>query len=245
MNTLTSLNLRAKGVMKEESRALGLAPFEQWMDSVMGGYAASSGVHGTPDTAMQVSAVYACVRVLAETVATLPVFVYRRTADGGKSRESGHPLYRLLHDKPNKWQTSVEWREMMMGHLALRGNAYSMIGYSQTDSPSGLIPLHPDTVEVKQINGEMAYGIRNDDGTVSAINPRNILHLRGVSSDGIVDISPIGLAREAIGLAKATEEYGAKLFLNYGKPGGILQHPGKLSPDAALNLKKSWQEIRL
>ncbi len=208
------------------------------------GMESSSGVLVNADSALTVSAVYSCVRVLAETVATLPLFVYRRTADGGKSRESKHPLYGLLHDVPNDWQTSVEWREMMMGHLALRGNAFSYLDMAGNGYPLRLIPLHPDKVRPYWDGPNLdliRYEITDNAGHFAVYPMESILHLRGLSSDGLVGISPIGAARESIGLAKATEEYGARLFSSYGRPGGILTHPAKLTPEAAKRLRDSWQ----
>ncbi len=208
------------------------------------GYESSSGVLVNADSAMTVSAVYACVRVLAETVATLPLFIYQRTTDGGKSKESRHPLYGLLHDAPNDWQTSVEWREMMMGHLALRGNAYSYLDFAGNGYPLRLIPLHPDKVRPFWDGPNLdiiRYEITDNAGHFAVYPMERILHLRGLSSDGLMGISPIGVARESIGLAKATEEYGARLFSSYGRPGGILTHPAKLTPEAAKRLRDSWQ----
>jgi HK97 family phage portal protein len=192
-------------------------------------------MHVTPDSAMACAAVFSCVRVVSEDVAKLPLILYRRTSDGGKERAKDHPLYARLHDTPNSWQTSVEWREMMQGHLELRGNAYALKVMSGRQLLE-LIPLHPDKVTVRQDERfRLSYDIAG-----TAYSADQILHLRGMSSDGFTGMSTITHAREAIGLAQATERHGASLFGNGARPGGVLVHPGKLSPEAAKRLKDQW-----
>lgn len=209
-----------------------------------GGGASASGVNVTPETAMRCATVFACVRVLAESVGQLPLIVYRRQKGGGKTRASGHPLYPLLHDAPNEYQTSLEFREMMMGHLALRGNAYAIVTRSTAGEVLGLYPMHPDSVEVNQLSDwSLAYTVRRASGGGTDTYPqREVLHLKGMTADGIMGLSPIAYAREAIGLAIATEQHGSRLFRNGARPGGVLKHPGKLSEEASKRLVASWQE---
>lgn len=245
MNTKsTTLDLRVRGVYhnpQTESRALGYSEFANWMDSFSEGQSALSGSMVTQDTAMKVSAVYACVQVLAQTVGTLPLFLYQRDNNNKKSKAKEHPLYRTLHDTPNPFQTSVEWREMMMGHLALRGNAYSRILIGKAGTPT-LIPLNSGCMESKLIGDQIIYQYKK--GTEQTdYRQDQILHIKGLSNDGIVGISPIGMARESIGLAMATEEFGAKWFNNFARPGGVLEHPGKLSDPAKEYLSKSWKKM--
>lgn len=197
----------------------------------------SSGVAVTPDAAMRCAAVFACVQVVAEDVAKLPLVLFRRAGDGGKGRATDHPLYRLLHDRPNGWQTSFRFRELMQGHVELRGNAYAYISRVR-GVVRELIPIHPDRVQVSQDAGlNLWYKVQ---GVEEPYPAEQILHLRGLSADGITGLSRIGLAREAIGLALAAERHGGKLFGNGARPGGILSHPGVLKGDAAKRIKESW-----
>ena len=191
---------------------------------------------------MQVAAVFACIRVLAESVASLPLIVYKRRPDGGKDRDPPHPLYRTLHDRPNRWQTGFEFREMLMGHAALRGNAYAAIKATGGQAVAELTPLHPDRViPFRAPDGLIAYEHTPLEGPRRILLQPEMLHIRGLSDDGICGLSPIKLHREAIGLALVTEEHGARLFANGAQLGGVLQHPGKLQPEAVERLKKSWE----
>ena len=193
----------------------------------------------TPLTAMQCAAVYACVRVLAESMAQLPLSVYKRRADGGSDEAPDHPLYAVLHDAPNGFQTSFEWREMQMGHVALRGNSYCVISRT-VKGVAELLPLHPDRVRVTQLPD---WSLRYDVAGIAApLKQSDVLHLHGLSSNGVYGLSPIAQARETIGLALAAEDHGARLFGNGASPSGVLEHPGKLSDDARKNLKESWQK---
>ena len=212
-----------------------------WYNPV--GSLTTAGIRVTADTAFNVSAVYAAVRILSETVAQVPLIVYRRTANGGKERAENHPLFSLLHDQPNPWQTSFEWREMMTGHLALRGNAYNEIISGPRGAVDQLIPLHPDRVTVKQLdNKRLAYEFRPVEGPARILNQDEVFHIKGLSSDGIMGISPISLMRESIGLALATEKYGAGLFTSDGAIRGVLTHPGQMSPEGRKNLKSTFSK---
>ena len=190
-----------------------------------------SGKSVSPSSAIQVSAVYACVRVIAETIASLPFHVYEAT-DEGSRKAVDHPLYRLLHDEPNLEMTSFIWRETMLTHLLLYGNSYCQIirtGRSQIDS---LYPLLPDHMEVdRDSKGNLTYTYTTSDGKTWALDPSEVLHVPGLGFDGIVGYSPIALEKSAIGLGIAAEEYGSKFFSNGARPSGILtpehsQRPG-------------------
>jgi HK97 family phage portal protein len=219
----------------------GLAAPERWLYEALTATPVASGVTVTPETAMRCMAVYACVRVLAESMAQLPLAVYRRKPDGGADEAPDHPLYALLHDAPNEWQTSFEWREMSVGHICLRGNAYAFVS-RDGDRVLELLPLHPDRVTVEQKNDwSLRYLVRQGSGEAKEFTSRDVLHLRGFTSNGIVGVTPISHAREAIGLALAAENHGAQLFGNGATPGGVLIHQGKLSEEAAKRLKASWQ----
>lgn len=202
------------------------------------GGATKSGAWVTPETAMRATAVYACVRVLAEDVAKLPLILYRRTGNGGKERATDRPLYHVLHDAPNSWQTSFEWREGLQGHLGLRGNAYSLI-VRYRDEVRELIPLPSHKVTPK-IDG--SFRVTYEVPGLGTYKQDDILHIRGLGSDGLTGLSPVGMGRESVGLALATEQHGARLFANGATPGGILEHPTLLSDKAAQNLKESVEQ---
>ena len=191
--------------------------------------------------AMRLAAVYACVRVLAETVASLPLVVYERL-DRGKERAVEHPLYRLLHDAPNPLMTAFEWREALMGHLALWGNAYCEIEYDGGGRPLALWPLRPDGVEdIRRGSQGLTYVYRLPDGKQVVFPGERIFHVRGLSPDGIRGYSPIAdFARRLVKMGLAVEAFGDNFFANGARPGGVLQHPGKLSDEAYENLRGSW-----
>ncbi len=198
-------------------------------------------------TAMQTTAVYACVRILAEAVAGLPLHVYRYRSDGGKERIPFHPLYHLLHDEPNPEMTSFVFRETLMSHLLLWGNAYAQIVRNGRGQAIALYPLLPNKMEVSRAsNGELVYKYYRDVDE-SGMNPKGgyvtlrkdeILHIPGLGFDGLIGYSPIAMAKNAIGMSLATEEYGAAFFANGANPGGVLEHPGVIKD--IQRVKDSW-----
>jgi HK97 family phage portal protein len=192
---------------------------------------------------MATSAVFACVRVLAETIAMLPLHVYERSADGGKTRALSHPLYNVLHAAANPEMTSYELRETLTGHMALYGNAFAEIQYTKGGDVAALWPLNPRHVRIVRTNaGDLAYVYHTPHRPAVTLLADQVLHLRGLSGDGVIGYSVIGLARQAIGLALATEEFGARFFGNGARPGIVLQHPGTLSDDAYDRLRDSWMQ---
>lgn len=191
-------------------------------------------------TAMQTTAVYACVRILAETIASLPLNVYRST-DNGKEKAIDHQLYYLLHDEPNPEMTSFVFRETLMSHLLLWGNAYAQIIRDGRGKVLALYPLLPDRMTVdRSTDGQLYYEYRKDTGYV-ILRPEDVLHIPGLGFDGLVGYSPIAMAKNAIGMAIATEEYGGKFFANGASPGGVLEHPGVVKDPA--RIRESWNAV--
>ena len=191
-------------------------------------------------TAMQTTAVYACVRILAETIASLPLNVYRST-DNGKEKAINHQLYYLLHDEPNPEMTSFVFRETLMSHLLLWGNAYAQIIRDGRGKVLALYPLLPDRMAVdRTTDGQLFYEYRKDAGYV-ILRPEDVLHIPGLGFDGLVGYSPIAMAKNAVGMAIATEEYGAKFFANGANPGGVLEHPGVVKDPA--RIRESWNAV--
>lgn len=228
----------ARATPKAELTSMTLDELLRTMINGNGGMTAS-GAMVTPTRAMRVVAVYACVRVLAETLAQVPLIVYRRNGDS-KERATDHWLYRLLHDSPNEFQSSFEWREMMQGHVALRGNAYSY-KVRVRDQIRELLPLHPDKVQVRQNDDwSLTYSIALPDGSRAEAPAADILHIRGLSINGFMGLSPVGQAREAVGLAIETERHGAQLFGNGARPGGLLTTEQRLDADQIKQTTESW-----
>lgn len=211
-----------------------------WYSSVPAG-GTTSGEHVDADIAMRVAAVYACVRVLSEAVASLPLKLYRRREDGGKEVAGEHSLYGLLHDSPNGWMTSFEFVEQMMYHLCLRGNSISEKAYGSNGAINQLLPIHPERVLKTRMLGSyiIEYTYINDAGEKDTLTSHDVLHVRGLSSDGQWGFSPITLQRNAIAFAIGAEKFGASLWKNGVKPSGTLQVPGQLSDQAYARLRDS------
>ena len=211
----------------------------------MGG--STSGKRVNERSSMQMTAVYSCVRILSEAVAGLPLHFYKYTDNGGKEKAAGHPLYFLLHDEPNPEMTSFVFRETLMTHLLLWGNAYAQIIRNGRGEVIGLYPLMPDRMNVERDSkGQLYYEYTAgmDDaptvkGSTAILPPSEVLHIPGLGFDGLVGYSPIAMAKNAIGMAIACEEYGAKFFANGAQPGGVLEHPGTLKDPA--RVRESWQ----
>lgn len=198
----------------------------------------NAGKSVTARTAIQVSVVYACVRVIAETVASLPLSVYEE-ADAGSVKALEHPLYHILHDEPNPEMTSFIWRETMLTHLLLWGNAYSQILRNGRGKIIGLYPLLPDRMEVDRDNsGVLIYTYTTSTGNTVKLRPEDVLHIPGLGFDGVMGYSPIAVERNAIGLGIAAEEFGSKFFSNGATPSGILTHPNTVKTPKAL--RESW-----
>mgnify|MGYP000039952368 CR=1 FL=1 len=205
------------------------------------GSLSSSGMVVTPDTAMTYTAVFRAVSLLSQSVATLPLFVFRRLSAGGKERAVDHPLYNILHTQPNPDQNSVEFREMMMGHLLLRGNAYAKIETTGSGAVKALVPLNPDRMSpYRNESGAVIYRYRPQSGGEQKYTRREIFHIRGLSSDGLVGLNPIEYCRESIGLGLAAENYGSTFFGNSAKPSGVLTYPNHLDDPGVERLKKEW-----
>ena len=207
----------------------------------------SAGKRVNERSAMQMTAVYSCVRILAEAVAGLPLHLYRYKEDGGKEKAIYHPLYLLLHDEPNPEMSSFVFRETLMTHLLLWGNAYAQIIRNGKGEVIALYPLMPNRMVVdRDIKGRLYYQYTTSTedaptmkGVTVNLPPSDVLHIPGLGFDGLVGYSPIAMAKNAIGMAIACEEYGAKFFANGAAPGGVLEHPGTIKDPQ--RVRESWQ----
>lgn len=207
----------------------------------------TSGKVVTERSAMQMTAVYSCVRILAEAVAGLPIHLYRYKEDGSKEKALDHPLYLLLHDEPNPEMSSFVFRETLMTHLLLWGNAYAQIIRNGRGEVIALYPLMPNKMSVdRDEKGQLYYTYQRSSeeaptmkGSTVILSPYEVLHIPGLGFDGLVGYSPIAMAKNAIGMAIACEEYGAKFFANGAAPGGVLEHPGTVKDPQ--RIRESWQ----
>jgi HK97 family phage portal protein len=198
-------------------------------------------------SSMQMTAVYACVRILAEAIAGLPLHLYRHGEDSSKYKAKEHPLYNLLHAEPNPEMTSFVFRETLMTHLLLWGNAYAQIIRNGKGQVVALYPLMPNRMQVdRDKNGKLYYQYTTSSedaptmqGVSVILDPSEVLHIPGLGFDGLVGYSPIAMAKNAIGMAIACEEFGAKFFANGAAPSGVLEHPGTVKDPT--RLRETWQ----
>lgn len=194
----------------------------------------SAGVRMSPESAMALTAVYACVRVLAESFAVLPVRLYRPRVGGGRQRVTDHWLYERLARRPNRWQTPFEWREMVLGHLALRGNAFNRIVEDGMGGVAEFLPLHPDRIKLELVS---EYGFRyrytSRDGSEEVLRPDQVWHIRGLSGDGFLGYNPIEVARETLGEALQFQGYSSRFYANNATPPMWLEFPGTFADKAA------------
>lgn len=207
----------------------------------------SAGKRVNERTAMQMTAVYSCVRVLSESIASLPLHMYQYTDEGSKKKAIDHPLYRILHDEPNPEMTSFVFREVMLTHLLLWGNAYAQIIRNGKGEVVALYPLMADRMKVdRDKDGHLYYEylMTSEDaptmkGSSVILSPSEVLHVVGLGFDGLVGYSPIAMCKDAIGLAIAAQEYGSKFYSNGAAPSGVLEHPGTLKDPS--KVRESWQ----
>ena len=207
------------------------------------GQLSNSGVEVDEETALKISAVYACVKVISETVASLPLNLLKELTNGDSEKAKQHPLYTILKDTPNSEMSSFTFREMQMTNLLLWGNAYSLIKRNKQGQIVELYPLKSKNMKVERdaVTNKIKYIYTNNKGISTTYTPKQVLHIPAFTFDGVLGVSPITYAREAMGLALATEEFGARFFGNGARPGGVLEHPGTIKdPD---KLRDSWNKV--
>lgn len=218
----------------------------QLYDFLLGGGKSATGKNVNEITAMYNTTVFSCIRILSETIASLPIHVYKRLETGGKARAPDHPLFEVLHDIANDEMTSFVFWETLMGHVPLWGNGYAEIERDGAGRVRALWPLMPNnTWLVRNPRDKKLYYQtiipKTDQQVVLPFD--KVLHIPGLGFDGRSGYSVIQMAREAIGMALATEEYGARFFGNGAKPGGVLEHPSSLTQEAQNRLRGSWNEM--
>lgn len=216
-----------------------------WFEPV--GMRTTGGMNVTSAKAMGVPAVWSCINVLAKSLAMMPFCLYRQKPNGrGREKVLKHWLYRLLAKAPNRFQSPFEWRQMIMGHLALRGNAFNQIVPNGRGEIVELLPLHPDRMQMEFLpSGDYRYLYTDQNGKKHTYLPSEVWHLRGLSSDGYVGLSPIEVARESIGESLAMQSYASRFYANDARPGGWIEFDGKFSSDGAKHtFRESWQKLQ-
>jgi len=216
-----------------ENPSTSLSNPAAWLTGLLG--TSKTGVQVSEDNALTFSAVYAAVRIISETIASIPLNVYQ--ADGEtRLKALGHPVQKLLAETPNSLSSSFTFREAMASNLVLHGNAYAKIELNAAGRPVALYPLNPDKVEVKVIDGEKVYVFDQNHTYLDY----EMLHFVGLSFNGLTGKSPLAVAREAVAIGLSAQEYGARFYSNGANTGGVITAPGRLNTEVIKRLKDSW-----
>ena len=215
-----------------------------WLQRLFSGSPSRTGVDVNNYSAMHLTAFYACIRIISETIASLPLKVYRKNAQGGKEEAPNHALYSVLHDKPNEEMTAMTFREMLQAHVLTWGNGYAYILRDNANRVKGLYPLLPNKTwsERRKGTNEIIYWTSLPDGQFRWMPKRDVFHLHGLGFDGMTGYSPVHMAREAIGLGLAAEEFGARFYGQGTHLGGFVSYPESLSDEAYQRLKESMND---
>lgn len=216
-------------------------PHKWFVDWWTGGAKTSSGVSVNESSALTYTPFWAAVRVISGAVASLPLITYKRVA-AGKERAPRDIPYTLLHDRANPFMSAMKLRETLQNHALTYGNGYANIERDGGGRPIALWPLLPNRTARKIDNGGLPYYEVYVPGDAIRVLPDDdVLHIYGLGFDGLSGYNVVRHHKEAIGLGMATKQYGAALFGNGAIPGGTLEHPEKLSDEAAKRLKVSWE----
>jgi len=225
-----------------ENPSTPLSAADDWLYDALGAYRASSGVSVNRETALTYAAVWRAVNLLAKDVGKLPLHVMRHDGDGKRKKDRKHPAYRLLRRSPNVEMGASTLKSTLMVGALLEGNGYGYIVRDAEMYPEEIIPLHPHSTYPVRVNGVLWY-IYEREEVVRRIPAADIIHIKGISYDGLIGYSVISKARESIGLGMAMQTYGSVYFRNSAQPSVILEHPGRLTPEAAKNLRESWERL--
>lgn len=216
---------------------------DAWMRDAFGAAPSGTGIAVTERRAMNQATVFSCVRILAHAMASLPFPTYKRLAGGGKERAMDHPLYQMLQLRPNPEMSAFTFRETAQAHQEIWGNAYAEIERNGRGDPIALWPLLPDRTYPVRKDG-VKYYVTTINGEQKGLPAEDVLHIPGLGFDGLSGYSVIAMMRQSVGLALATDEYGARFFGNGSKPGGILKTPNKLTDEAKKRLKTQWEVVQ-
>ena len=207
--------------------------------------ATPTGLSITPDNALNVTTVFQAIRFLSFMVASLPRITYQKNGDD-RRRATRHPLYSILHDIPNPEMTSFDLWTMLASHVFGRGNGLAEIQYNERGQVTALWPLLPNNVElVRNANYDLRYRVTLPSGEKRVLRPDQVFHLRGLTKEGLWGQSVLTMHRNAVGLARATEDYGGAYFNNNAEPGVVLKHPTTLSDAAYERMSESWEQAHM
>jgi HK97 family phage portal protein len=215
------------------------APWDDfWFSGVA--HPTASGVDVDTDSTLGLTAMWNGVHLIGNALAMAPLRLYRRRRGGGSDEAREDPRFRIVHRRPNRWQTAFGWRQMSQGHLLLRGNTYAQKLYRMSGSLDSIVPLHPTRMSVEVENGEVWYVYQRSDGTRRVFAASEILHIRGLSTDGIVGYCPVTVMRESLGAMIGTDTFAARFFRNNAQPKGALKTPHPLKTEAFKQLREEW-----
>jgi HK97 family phage portal protein len=239
-----SILTRLLGPREERSGQYVSEEPSNWLMRAIRAAPSRTGVNVTHDTALSSTAVFAGVRLISESVGSIPLQPYRRREERGRDVAREHRLYRLLHDEPNPEQTSMEMREMVQGFATMAGTGFIEIERDGGGHPKHLWPITPHRVTAfRDRAGKLFWMVRTPNGGDRRVHADSMIPIRGFSRGGVFGVDVIQLMRESIGLTLAAEEYGARFFGSGSTVSGVLEHPEKISKDAQERLRDSWQEI--
>ena len=222
-----------------------------WLTDWARGGSTLAGTSVSHTSAMGLSAYYACVRAISEDVGKVPLITYKRLQPRGKERAYDHPLYSLLHDLPNDEMESLTFRETLQAHALTWGNGYAEIERGRRGEAVALHIFHPSRVIIRRDdNSNIVYDIIGSEMIAGAqravmvrLRSENVLHIRGLGSEGLYGYSVLNMARESLGLSLAAQQFGASFFGNGAHLGAILEHPGIVSDTALAHIRESFKEI--
>lgn len=198
-----------------------------------------AGVWVDEDSALMMSAVWRATSVISNSIACMPWHVFKELDGGGKERVHNN-TDRLLHMRPNSENAAFGFRQTILGHVILWGNGYAEIERDLNGRPVNLWPITPDRVQVERQGGQLVYRVRNQGRDDTMLPPSSVFHLKGLGFDGLVGYSVVAMARESLGLTAATERFGAAWFGNGSRPGGVLEYPGMMKPQAKKDFREAW-----
>lgn len=229
------------GILSKMEQRASLSNPPSWMFKAFGVTDSGTGIAVNEDTALGSTAIWAAVRIISETVASVPLGVFERREDDGRDIRRDHPTHRILHSSPNPMLTAMEFREMQMANLLLAGNSYAEIVRDGAGRVAELWPIWPQRVEIQAQDDRVLYRITVPGGKDEFLKPHEMLHIRGMSRGGLAGLDPIATTAESVGFTLALEKFMAMFFGNSARPGGVLQHPGKMSEDAQKRFKEGWE----
>lgn len=221
-----------------ENPSTNLSNPDNWLIDWFGGKT-SSGEKVTVDTSLGLPAVWRAAWLLSNTIAALPLQVFEKK--DGETNKIDHPISKLFSKKSNNIMTAYIWRQVSMLHVALWGNAYSLIVFDKKMRPAALLPFHPSTVKVSYIDGKLWHKFQTQKGDI-VVDSANVLHLKGMSFDGITGKSPISVLRENIGLGLAAQKFGSTFYQKGARLDGVIEIPGKFGDAGVKNLRQTWKD---